>query len=133
MTKISASKAHDLRYQICISGAARGASIETGKDLCMAAAREIVRRGHIVTTGATRGLPYYGALAAKVAGGTNITSIWLLACCQSASTCQKYRLPLDPFDTVLFTGFEHTAAIYYSSDQVTPSSWSAAASEPSTN
>jgi uncharacterized protein (TIGR00725 family) len=108
MTRLRATKAHELRYQICISGAARGASIETGKELCMAAAREIVRRGHIVTTGATRGLPYYGALAAKVAGGTNITSIGFSPAASRLAHVKKYRLPLDAFDTILFTGFEYT-------------------------
>jgi hypothetical protein len=55
-----------LRYQICVSGAARGDSIPIGQQLAAAAGREIVRRGHLVTTGATNGLPYYAAKAAKL-------------------------------------------------------------------
>jgi len=66
---------HDLRYQICVSGAARGDSVELAKELAGAVGREIVRRGHLVITGATRGLPYYAAKAAKEEGGRDITSI----------------------------------------------------------
>jgi len=43
---------HELRYQICVSGAARGDSVEPAKELAAAVAREIVRRGHLVVTGA---------------------------------------------------------------------------------
>jgi uncharacterized protein (TIGR00725 family) len=97
-----------LRYQICISGAARGASIETGKELAAEAAREIVRRGHLVLTGATRGLPYHGAKAAKQAGGDQITSIGFSPAASRLAHVKKYMLPLDAFDTVLYTGFEYT-------------------------
>lgn len=99
---------HELKYQICVSGAARGDSIETGKHLASAAAKEIVRRGHLVTTGATRGLPYYAALAAKKEGGKNISSIGFSPAASRLAHVKKYQLPLDAFDTVLFTGFEYT-------------------------
>lgn len=99
---------HELRYQICVSGAARGDSIETGKALAAAAAREIVRRGHLVTTGATRGLPYYAAKAAKKEGGATISSIGFSPAASRLAHVKKYQLPLDAFDTVLFTGFEYT-------------------------
>jgi uncharacterized protein (TIGR00725 family) len=99
---------HDLRYQICVSGAARGDSIETGKLLAAEAGREIVRRGHLVTTGATRGLPYYAAKAAKEEGGKDISSIGFSPAASRLAHVKKYQLPLDVFDTVLFTGFEYT-------------------------
>jgi uncharacterized protein (TIGR00725 family) len=99
---------HDIRYQICVSGAARGDSVETGKHLAAEAAREIVRRGHLVTTGATRGLPYYAAVAAKEEGGDHITSIGFSPAASRLAHVKKYQLPLDAFDTVLFTGFEYT-------------------------
>ncbi len=97
-----------IRYQICISGAARGDSIETGHELAAEAAREIVRAGHLVTTGATRGLPYYAAKAAKLEGGEHITSIGFSPAASRLAHLKKYRLPLDAFDTVLYTGFEYT-------------------------
>jgi uncharacterized protein (TIGR00725 family) len=99
---------HDLRYQICVSGAARGDSVETGKELAAEVGREIVRRGHLVTTGATRGLPYFAAKAAKEEGGKNISSIGFSPAASRLAHVKKYQLPLDVFDTVLFTGFEYT-------------------------
>lgn len=97
-----------IRYQICVSGAARGESIETGKVLAAAAAREIVRRGHLVTSGATRGLPYYAAVAAKKEGGKEISSIGFSPAASRLAHIKKYQLPVDAFDTILYTGFEYT-------------------------
>jgi len=102
---------HDLRYQICVSGAARGDSVELAKELAGAVGREIVRRGHLVITGATRGLPYYAAKAAKEEGGRDITSIGFSPAASRLAHVKKYLLPLDVFDTVLFTGFEYTGLI----------------------
>ncbi len=99
---------HNLRYQICVSGAARGDSVEVGKELAAAVAREIVRRGHLVVTGATRGLPYAAAKAAKIEGGRDITSIGFSPAASRLAHVKKYQLPLDAFDTVIFTGFEYT-------------------------
>jgi len=99
---------HDLRYQICVSGAARGDSVETGKELAGEVAREIVRRGHLVVTGATRGLPYFAAIAAKIEGGHDITSIGFSPAASRLAHVKKYQLPLDVLDTVIFTGFEYT-------------------------
>jgi uncharacterized protein (TIGR00725 family) len=97
-----------IRYQICVSGAAKGPSIEDGKRLAADAAREIVRRGHLVTTGATKGLPYYAALAAKKEGGKDISSIGFSPAASRLAHVKKYLLPLDGFDTILYTGFEYT-------------------------
>jgi uncharacterized protein (TIGR00725 family) len=97
-----------LKYQICVSGAARGDSVEAAKSLAEAVATEIVLRGHLVITGATRGLPYYAAKAAKRTGGDNISSIGFSPAASRLAHVKKYQLPLDVFDTVLFTGFEYT-------------------------
>ena len=94
-----------IQYQICISGAARGKSIETGAELAKAAAREIAKRGHITLTGATRGLPHLAAQAAQRAGGF---SMGFSPAASRLAHVKKYRLPLDGFDSILFTGFEYT-------------------------
>lgn len=94
-----------IQFQICVSGAARGDSAETGKVLAAAAGREIAVRGHITLTGATRGLPYAAAKAAQKAGGI---SVGFSPASSRIAHVKKYRLPLDAFDTVLFTGFEYT-------------------------
>jgi uncharacterized protein (TIGR00725 family) len=92
-------------YQICVSGAARGDSVVTGRDLTKAAAREIAARGHITLTGATTGLPYYAAKAAQVAGGI---SIGFSPAASRLAHVKKYRLPTDAYDAILYTGFEYT-------------------------
>jgi uncharacterized protein (TIGR00725 family) len=94
-----------IQFQICVSGAARGDSVEIGKTLARAAGREIAVRGHITLTGATRGLPYEAAKAAQKAGGI---SVGFSPAASRISHVKKYRLPLDAFDSVLFTGFEYT-------------------------
>ena len=92
-------------YQICVSGAAAGETVEIGRKLTAEAATEIVHRGHIVLTGATNGLPYAAAKAAKLAGGV---SVGFSPAASRRAHVNKYRLPLDAFDTILYTGFEYT-------------------------
>jgi uncharacterized protein (TIGR00725 family) len=94
-----------LQYQICVSGAARGDSVATGTKLAQAAGQEIAKRGHITLTGATNGLPYVAAKAAKAAGGF---SMGFSPAASRLAHVKKYRLPLDAFDSILFTGFEYT-------------------------
>jgi uncharacterized protein (TIGR00725 family) len=104
MTKMT----DNIRYQICVSGAARGDSVDLAHHLAGEVAREIVRRGHLVMTGACRGLPYFAAVAAKKAGGSDITSIGFSPAASRLAHVKKYQLPLDAFDTILYTGFEYT-------------------------
>lgn len=92
-------------YQICVSGAARGNSVQLGRELSEAAGREIASRGHITLTGATIGLPYYAAKAAQTAGGI---SMGFSPAASRLAHVKKYRLPLDAFDCILYTGFEYT-------------------------
>jgi uncharacterized protein (TIGR00725 family) len=92
-------------YQICISGAAAGDSVELASGMIKDVAKEVARRGHIVLTGATRGLPHIAALSAQMAGGM---SIGFSPAASRVSHVKKYRLPLNGFDTILYTGFEYT-------------------------
>lgn len=92
-------------FQICVSGAAAGESVQLAGDLAAAAGREIAKRGHITLTGATKGIPYRAALAARAVGGI---SMGFSPAASRLSHIKKYRLPLDAFDAVLYTGFEYT-------------------------
>lgn len=96
------------RYQVCVSGAARGPSVDLAAGLAGRVAREIVRRGHLVVTGATRGLPYFAAVAAKEASGPHVASIGFSPAASRLAHIKKYRLPTDAFDTIVYTGFEYT-------------------------
>ncbi|HEX3082619.1 MAG TPA: hypothetical protein VHQ86_05240, partial [Candidatus Saccharimonadia bacterium] len=46
--------------------------------------------------------------AAKLEGGTDISSIGFSPAASRLAHVKKYQLPLDSFDTILFTGFEYT-------------------------
>ena len=61
-----------LRYSICVSGAAAGQTVKDSKGLAEEVGKAIAKEGHILTSGATVGLPYYAAYGAKKEGGTSI-------------------------------------------------------------
>ncbi len=107
-----------LRYSICVSGAAAGKTVKDSHELASEVGREIARQNHILTTGATVGLPYYAALGAKEAGGT---SIGFSPASSLREHLRKYRLPHDVFDFINFTGLNYVGRDLYlvqSSDAV---------------
>lgn len=93
-------------YQICISGAAHGHSIEEGRDLAKAMGRALAKSGHALLTGATIGLPNYAAEAYKAAGG--VMSVGLSPATSKVEHVLKYHLPTKPYDTIIFTGLRYT-------------------------
>jgi uncharacterized protein (TIGR00725 family) len=93
-----------VNYSICISGAASGKTVENAHLLAEQLGRAIAKKGHITTTGATVGLPYYGAKAAKDAGGM---SIGFSPAASLREHLYKYRLPVDVYDFVNFTGMHY--------------------------
>jgi len=92
-------------YKVCVSGAA-----ETGHCDPEAAkkaeeiGREIARRGYVLVTGATTGIPYWSAKGAKAEGGT---VIGFSPAASKAAHVRSYRLPLDYHDVVIYTGFHY--------------------------
>ncbi len=107
-----------LRYSICVSGAAAGITVKTGQHLAQALGKAIADEGHILTTGATVGLPYFAAYGAKAAGGT---SIGFSPASSLREHMRKYRLPQDVFDFINFTGMNYVGRDLYlvqSSDAV---------------
>jgi uncharacterized protein (TIGR00725 family) len=107
-----------LRYSICVSGAAAGLTVSESHDKAQALGAAIAKEGHIVTTGATVGLPYYAAYGAKQAGGT---SIGFSPASSLREHIRKYRLPHDVFDFINFTGLSYVGRDLYlvqSSDAV---------------
>ncbi len=94
-----------LKYKICVSGAARtdccaeGAMGKT-KEL----ARQIVKQGGVVLTGATTGVPYWAAIGAKEAGGI---CIGFSPAASEAAHIKTYHLPTDYHDIIVYTGFNY--------------------------
>jgi len=91
--KIAVSGAADL--DICSKDAVRMAK-EIGK--------EIVRQKCIIVTGATTGIPYIAAKAAKEVGGI---SIGFSPAASKLAHVKAYKLPIDVFDVLVYTGFDY--------------------------
>ena len=92
-------------YQICVSGAAKGDSVEEGKELAIALGVAIAKAGHALLTGATIGLPNYAAEGYKKAGGK--MSLGISPAASKVEHVMKYRLPVLAYDSILFTGLHY--------------------------
>ena len=96
---------HHLKYKICVSGAAEtGHCAKDALEKAEAVGREIAKRGLILVTGATTGIPYWAAKGAKSEGGI---VIGLSPAASKAAHVKTYHLPLDYHDLIVYTGFEY--------------------------
>lgn len=94
------------RYKICVSGAAETDhcpvdAIKKAEEV----GREIARRGLVLVTGATIGIPFWAAKGAKSEGGI---VIGLSPAASKASHVKTYKLPTDYHDLIIYTGFEYS-------------------------
>jgi len=106
-------------YQICVSGAARGDSVEDGRLLAKELGTAIAKSGHALMTGATVGLPNYAAEAYKAAGGK--MSVGISPASSKIEHVMKYRLPTLAYDTIVYSGLHYAgrdALLITSSDAV---------------
>lgn len=92
-------------YQICVSGAAKGESVEEGKELARAVGAAIALNGHALMTGATIGLPNYAAEGYKAAGGK--MSFGISPAGSKVEHVRKYRLPTAAYDVILYSGLHY--------------------------
>lgn len=92
-------------YQICVSGAAKGESVDDGKRLAIALGKAVAEAGHSLLTGATIGLPNYAAEAYKAAGGK--MSVGISPASSKIEHIMKYRLPVKAYDTIVYTGLHY--------------------------
>lgn len=88
--------------KICVSGAAETGhcgpdALEIGKEV----GKEIARQGAILVTGATTGFPMWAAMGAKEENGV---SIGVSPAQTEQEHVEKYKLPLEYMDLILFTG-----------------------------
>jgi uncharacterized protein (TIGR00725 family) len=107
-----------LQYSICVSGAAAGHTVREDATLAERLGKAIAEHGHVLTTGATVGLPYHAAHGAKKAGGM---SIGFSPAASLREHLRKYRLPYNSFDFINFTGMNYVGRDLYlvqSSDAV---------------
>ena len=100
--QLNALRYEHRKIKICVSGAADTThcgegSLAVAKEL----GREIVRQGAIIVTGATTGWPLWSAMGAKEEGGT---SIGLSPAATEREHVEKWGLPIDFLDTIIYTG-----------------------------
>ncbi len=95
------------RYKICVSGGESGENAERAYPLAQQVGKEIAKRGHVLITGATSGVPYEAAKAAKKVGGSNIG---FSPAGSELEHKKKYRLPMDPrvFDHIIYAESGYT-------------------------
>lgn len=91
-------------YQICVSGAAAGDTVEASHQLAFRLGKAIAEAGHTLLTGATVGLPHYAAVGAHGAGGL---SIGFSPASSHREHVKAYRLPTKEFDYINFTGMAY--------------------------
>jgi hypothetical protein len=92
------------QYQICVSGAAAGDTVETSHQLAFRLGKAIAKSGHTLLTGATIGLPHYAAVGAHSEGGL---SIGFSPASSHREHVKAYRLPTKEFDYINFTGMAY--------------------------
>lgn len=106
------------KYQICVSGAHVGTTVEHSHLLAYELGAAIAKAGHTLTTGATSGLPQYAARGAKSQGGL---SIGFSPASSYREHIKAYHLPTKEFDYINFTGMDYVgrdAHLVRSSDAV---------------
>lgn len=92
-------------YQICVSGASKGRSVEEGKHMAAAIGVALAKGGHSLLSGATVGLPNYAAEAYKKHGGH--MSLGISPAASKVEHILKYRLPTEAYDTILYSGLHY--------------------------
>jgi uncharacterized protein (TIGR00725 family) len=118
MTPAPEKNNSSLKYSICVSGAASGDTVTASSGMAKLVGATVAKSGHILTTGATVGLPYYAAVGAKQAGGM---SVGFSPAVSFREHLHKYRLPSQCFDFINFTGLHYVGRDLYlvqSSDAV---------------
>jgi len=94
------------KFEIVVSGAARVSHCCSNiKEISKEVGREIARQNCNLVTGATTGVPYFAALGCKETGGF---SIGFSPAVSEAAHLKTYRLPLAPFDIMIYTGADYT-------------------------
>lgn len=95
----------NMKYKICVSGAAEtGHCAPNALEMAKEVGREIVRQGGILVTGATSGVAHWAAKGAKEEGGM---SIGISPASSELEHVKKYRLPIDFYDVIIYTGFAY--------------------------
>lgn len=94
-----------MRYKIAVSGAARVSHCcKDIRKISEEVGREVARQNCVLVTGATTGVPYFSALGCKKAKGF---SVGFSPAVSEAAHLKTYKLPIDPFNVMIYTGADY--------------------------
>ncbi len=94
------------KIKICVSGAAEVSHCcPKIKEIAKEIGKEIARINCVLLTGATTGVPYFAAQGYKETGGE--FSIGFSPASSKKEHLKTYRLPIDQFDLIIYTGFDY--------------------------
>lgn len=94
-----------MQYKIVVSGAAQTKHCCEGiEEISKEVGREVARQKCVLVTGATTGVPYFAAQGCKAEGGFNVG---FSPAVSEAAHLKTYRLPLKPFDVMIYTGADY--------------------------
>ena len=96
-----------MRYQICVSGAASGITVQASHELAYALGKAIAEQGKTLLTGATVGLPHYAAMGFMSVPNAKGVSVGFSPASSFREHVSTYRLPTREFDYINFTGMEY--------------------------
>lgn len=96
-----------MRYQICVSGAASGDTVQSSHQLAYDLGKAIAEAGKTLLTGATVGLPHYAALGFMEVPNSTGVSVGFSPAASFREHVATYRLPTLEFDYINFTGMEY--------------------------
>jgi hypothetical protein len=96
-----------VRYQICVSGAASGNTVQAAHQLAFDLGKAIASRGKTLMTGATVGLPWYAAKGAFSVEGKRGMSVGFSPATSFREHVTVYKLPTVEFDYINFTSMEY--------------------------
>jgi len=94
-----------MQYKIAVSGAAHiSHCCKDIEKLSKEVGRAIAKKKCVLVTGATTGVPYFAALGCEEAGGFNVG---FSPATSEVAHLKSYRLPLDPFNVMIYTGADY--------------------------
>ena len=96
-----------MRYQICVSGAASGETVEASHQLAYDLGKAIALAGKTLTTGATIGLPWFAAHGAFSVKDREGVSVGFSPASSFREHVSVYKLPTVEFDYINFTGMAY--------------------------
>lgn len=96
-----------MRYQICVSGAASGDTVQKSHQMAFDLGKAIAEQGKTLLTGATVGLPHYAAMGFMSVPNSKGVSVGFSPASSFREHVATYRLPTREFDYINFTGMEY--------------------------